>query len=80
MRYKLHVMGMECLQSQCIKTRMNRWRNKEVSRGSVREKKSHKVDQKVLKWFGHIKRMSREQFTSGLYECEVEGRNNRGRL
>ena len=63
------------MQSKCIKTKMNRWGNKEVNRGSVREKKSNKVDQKILKWFGYIERMSGEQFTRGLVSLrwKVEG-------
>ena len=43
-------------------TWMDRWRNREVRRKvGVRERISGRVDRKVLKWFGHVERMSGER-------------------
>ena len=40
---------------------------------------SDRVDCKVLKWFGHLKRMSVERLTERIYESDVEGRKDRGK-
>ena len=43
------------------------------------EKLSKRVDQKVLKWFGHIERMGIERIIKRVYMSEVEGERGRGR-
>ena len=40
----------------------------------VREKGSNRVDQKVLKRFGQLDRMSEERGTYGVDDSELEGR------
>ena len=41
---------------------------------------SERVDQKVLKWFDHVERMSGGWLTKKVYESEVEGRGDRAGL
>ena len=38
-----------------------------------------RVDRMVLKWFGHVNRMSREWLAKLVYESEAEGRRDRSR-
>ena len=47
--------------------------------GLVNEKMSNGVDQKVLKWFGHIEPMGDERLTKKVYKSEVGGERGRGR-
>ena len=39
---------------------------------------SQRIDQGVLKWFGHVERMGDERMTKRVYESNVRGRR-RGR-
>ena len=79
-RRKLDVMEMRCLRSMCGVTRMDRLRNEVVrERVGVDEKLSERVDRKVLKWYGHVERMSGERLTKRVYRSEVEGERGRGR-
>ena len=58
--------------------RKNRWRNEELGlRVCARGRMSDKVDLKVLKWFGHVKRMSGGLSTKIVYKSEVEDRRGR---
>ena len=78
-RRKLDVMEMRCLRSMCGVTRMDRLRNEVVrERVGVDEKLSERVDRKVLKWYGHVERMSGERLTKRVYRSEVEGERGRG--
>ena len=45
---------------------------------SIREKMRDRVDRKVLKLFGHVRRISEKQMTQRLYEYEVEHRRAGG--
>ena len=47
--------------------------------GLVNEKISNGVDQKVLKWFGHIEPMGDERLTKKVYKSEVGGEKGVGR-
>ncbi len=59
---------------------MDRMRNEEVRRraGIVR-KMSERVNQKVLRWYGHVMRMGEEPLTKRVWKAEVSGPNLRGR-
>ena len=80
-RQKLrYIMKMKCLGSVCGATRMERLGNEEVRRRvGVKEKTGGRVDRKILKWFGHVKRMSGQWLTKKVCESRVEGRSDRGR-
>lgn len=77
---RLDVLEMNCLRSMVGVTRMDRIRNEEVRRrtGVVRELSS-RVDQRVLRWFGHMERMSEERLVKKVMNSEVIGRRARGR-
>lgn len=38
-----------------------------------------KADEVMLKWFGHIARMSEERMTKRIYVSELEGTRGKGR-
>ena len=58
---------------------MDRWRKEEVSRRvGERGKISNRVVWKVLKSFGHVKRMSGDRLIEIMYESKVERRSGRG--
>ena len=62
-KHKLDVKEIACFRSMCGVTRMESRRNEEVRRKvSVKEDMSERVDRKMLKWFGHVERMSEERF------------------
>ena len=45
----------------------------------VDKKLSERVNPKVLKWYGHVKRMSGDSLTKRVYASEVEGERDEGR-
>ena len=53
---------------------MDRWRKEEIKRrAGVRETIMETVVRQVLKWFGHVERMSGEHLTRRINKPEVEG-------
>ena len=57
-RRKVNVLEMKCLRSLAGVSRMDRVRNKEVSsRARIKRELASRADQRVLRWFGHVKRM-----------------------
>ena len=75
-RRKLNVLEMSCLRSLVGVSRMDRVRNEEVrSRAGIEMELVSRVDQKVLRWFGHVERMN-EYIHSRLYgQTGVDGRS-----
>ena len=47
--------------------------------GLVNGKMSKRVDQKVLKWFGHVEQMGDKRLTKKVCKSEVGGERGRGR-
>ena len=41
---------------------------------------SQRIDQGVLRWFGHVERMGDERMAKRVYESDVRGTRRRGRL
>ena len=79
-RRKLNVLEMGCLRSMCGLTLWNRVRNEEVRRRVQVEKQlSERVDQSVLRWFGHMERMDEERMVKRVMNADVEGNRGRGR-
>ena len=65
-RRKVNVLEMKCLRSLVGVSRMDRVRNEEVRRRvGIEWELSSRVDQRVLRWFGHVERM---------YEYRIAGR------
>ena len=57
-RRKVNVLEMNCLRSLVGVSRMDRVRNEEVSRrAGIERELASRADQRVLRWFGHVKRM-----------------------
>ena len=55
-------------------------RNEEVRRRTQVERQlSGRVDQSVLRWFGHVERMEENRMVKRVMEAEVGGRRPRGR-
>merc|ERR1712212_1048965 len=74
-RRRLNVMEMNCLRNMCGVTRRDRVRNEEVrERVGVDIALADRVEERVLSWFGHVKRM-----TKRVYESSVGGVRGRGR-
>ena len=72
-RRKLDVLEMGCLRSMCRLSLRDRVRNEEVRRRTgVGRKLSSKVDQNVLRWFGHMERMDEERIAKRMVKSEVE--------
>ena len=78
-RRKVNVLEMKCLRSLMGVSRMDRIRNEEVRRrtGIGREFAS-RVDQRVLRWFGHVERMDEGRLARRVMTAEVNGGLARG--
>ena len=73
-RRKVNALEMTCLRSLVGMSRMDRVRNKEVRRISGIEKElASRVDQRVLKWFGHSKIMDHRWFSTYFRHIGVDG-------
>ena len=70
---KVNYLEMQCLRSLVGATRMDRVRNEEVRRraGIVRELVS--IDQRELRWFGHVKRLDEHRMARRVLMAEVNG-------
>ena len=54
-RRKANVLKIKCLRSLVIVSRMDRVRNEEVRRrAGIERELASRVDQRVLRWFGHF--------------------------
>ena len=59
---------------------MDRVRNEEVRmRAGIERELSSRVDQRVLRWFGHVERMDECCMTRSVLMAEVSGGRVRGR-
>ena len=57
-RRKLNDLEMKCLRCLVGVSQMDRVRNEEVSRrAGIERDLASRVDQRVLRWFGHVERM-----------------------
>ena len=79
-RKKIEAVEMNCLRSICGVRRIDRVRNEEVRRVCGKERSvGMKIDQSVLRWFGHVERMNEERMVRRVYESSVHGTRRRGR-
>ena len=79
-RKKLNVFEMRCLRSMCGVSRWDRIRNEVVrERTGVRKELADRVDENVLRWFGHVERMDDERLLKKVVNARVDGRGARGR-
>ena len=79
-RRKANDLEMKCLRSFVGVSRMERVMNKEVRmRAGIQRKLASRADQRVLRWFGHVKRMGENRMARRVLMAEVGGGLVRGR-
>ena len=79
-RRKVNILEMKCLRSLVGVSLMDRVRNEEVRRRAVIEwELVSRADQRVLGWFGHVKRMDEYRMARRVLMAEVSGGRVRGR-
>ena len=62
----MYVLEMKCLRSLAGVSRMDRVWDEEVRRRSGTERELTSIaDQRVLRWFGHVKRMDKYRMAVG---------------
>ena len=73
-RRKVNVLEMKCLRSLVGMLRFNRVRNEEVRRrAGIQRELASRVDQRVLRWFGHVERMDEYRMARRVLMAEVSG-------
>ena len=71
---KVNVLEMKCLRSLVLVSRMDRVRNEEVHRRAAIEMElASRADQRVLRWFGHVKRMDDYHMARRVLMAKVSG-------
>merc|ERR1712002_206763 len=79
-RKKVEAVEMSCLRSICGVRRTDRVRNGEVRRRCGKNVGvGERMDQGVLRWFGHVERMGEERLVRKVYESDVRGARCRER-
>merc|ERR1712002_562519 len=79
-RKRREAVEMNCLRNICSRRRIDRVSNVEIR--DMRNKNvsvSERMDQGVLRWFGHVERMGNERLVKRVYDSEVRGARRRGR-
>ena len=80
-RRKLNVLEMKCLRSLVGVARMDGVRNEEVhKRARIETELASRVDQRILRWFGHVERMDEYHIARRVLMAEVSGGQVQGRL
>ena len=73
-RRRMEAVEMNCLRNICRLRRIDRVPNVEIRRMCGRDVSvSQRMDQGVLRWFGHVERMENERLVKRMYESEVRG-------
>ena len=70
----MNDLEMKCLRKLVRVSRMDRVRNEEVRRRACIE-----MDQRVLRWFGHVERMDEYRIARKVLIADVSGGRVRGR-
>ena len=79
-RRKLNVLQMKCLRSLVGVSQMDRVGNHEVRRrAGIKRELASRADQRVLRWFGHMKRMDEYRMARKVLIADVSGGRVRGR-
>ena len=75
----MHVLEMRCLRSLEGVSRMNRVRNDEVrGRAGIERELASTVDQRILRWLGHVERVDEYRMAQRVLMAEVSGGRVRG--
>ena len=79
-RKRMEAVEMNCLRNICGLRRIDRVPNVEIRRRCGKNVSvSQRIDQRVLRWFGHVERMGDERMAKRMYESNVRGVRRRGR-
>ena len=79
-RRKVNVLEMKCLRSLVGVSRMGKVTNEEVRRrAGIERELACRADQRVLRWFGHVKRMDEYRMARRALMAEVSGGRVRGK-
>ena len=79
-RKRIEAVEMNCLRNICGVRRIDRVRNEEIRRRCRKKgSASERIDQSVLRWFGHIERMEDNKLAREVYELEMQEPRCRGR-
>ena len=79
-RRKVNVLEIKCLRSLVRVSRMDKVRNEEVRRrAGIERELASAVDQRVLRWFGHVERMDEYRMDRRVLMAEVSEGRVRGR-
>ena len=71
---KVNVLEMKCLRSLVGVSRMDRVRNEEVCwRAGIEKELGSRVDQRVLRWFGHVERTDEYRIARRVLMAEDSG-------
>ena len=69
----MEAVEMNCLRNICGLRRFDRVVNVEIRRCGKNVSVSQRIDQGVLKWFGHVEGMGDERMAKRVYESDVRG-------
>ena len=79
-RRKVNVLEMKCMRSLVGVSQMDRIKNEEVRRrAGIGRELASRVDQRVLRWFGHVERMHESRLARRVMMAEVSAGRVRGR-
>ena len=78
-RKRMETVEMNCLRNICGLRRVDRVPNVEIRRMCGKNVSvSQRMDQGVLRCFGHVERMRNERLIKRVYDSEVRGVRRRG--
>lgn len=80
-RRRIEVVELKCLRAICGVTRYDRWRNDRVREvcGLRNRSMGERVQQGVLRWYGHLERMDNDRLVNRIYRSKIHGVRGRGR-
>ena len=79
-RKRVQAVEMNCMRNICGIRRIERVRNEEIRRRCGKNVDvCEKVEQNVLRWFGHVERMGDERLVKRMYNSDIMGTRRRGR-
>ena len=79
-RTRLEVVEMKSLRDICGLTRLDRVRNVDIrTRCELGVSIETKGGKNILRWFGHVERMSDERLLKKVYKSTIDGDRGRGR-
>ena len=79
-RKRIEAVEMNCLRNICGLRRIDRVPNVEIRRRCGKNVSvGQRMDQGLLRWFGHVERMGDERLAKRVYESNVRGVRRRGR-